>query len=158
MKRSLRTLPFLALLSFSSLGLAETRIRSVSETYWTSRDFARIPEYFTGKEYQGNQVIVRTQDARAGLYFVLELNEALEKLPKNCEVFVEVVRSDGPEAKLYKLSIPNETKGRKEVLLGITGDDWKSPKIKPVAWRIEIKDGTGKVIASKQSFLWGHEK
>ena len=158
MKRSLRTLPFLALLSFSSFGLAETRIRSVSETYWSSQDFARIPEYFTGKEYQGNQVIVRTQDARAGLYFVLELTEALEKLPKNCEVFVEVVRSDGPEAKLYKLSIPNETKGRKEVLLGITGDDWKSPKIKPVAWRIEIKDGTGKVISSKQSFLWGHEK
>ena len=158
MKRSLRTLPFLALLSFSSLGLSETRIRSVSEAYWTARDFSRIPEYFTGKEYQGNQVIVRTQDARAGLYFVLELTEALEKLPKNCEVFVEVVRSDGPEAKLYKLSIPNETKGRREVLLGITGDDWDSPKIKPVAWRIEIKDSTGKLIASKQSFLWGHEK
>ena len=82
----------------------------------------------------------------------------MEKLPKNCEVFVEVVRSDGPEAKLYKLSIPAETKGRREVLLGITGEDWESPKIKPVAWRIEIKDVTGKVIASKQSFLWGHEK
>jgi hypothetical protein len=157
-KRSLRTLPFLALLSFSSLGLSETRIRSVSEAYWTAPDFSRIPEYFTGKEYQGNQVIVRTQDARAGLYFILELNEALEKLPKNCEVFVEVVRSDEPEAKLYKLSIPNETKGRKEVLLGITGEDWDSPKIKPVAWHIEIKDSTGKLIASKQSFLWGHGK
>ena len=158
MKRSLRTLPFLALFSLSSFGLAETRIRSVSETYWTSLDFVRIPEYFTGKEYQGNQVIVRTKNSRAGLYFVLELDEPLEKLPKNCEVFVEIVRSDGPEAKLYKLSLPAETKGRREVLLGITGDDWESPKIKPIAWRIEIKDGTGKVIASKQSFLWGHEK
>lgn len=158
MKRSLRVLPILAFLAFSSLGLAESRIRSVSETYWTSRDFARIPEYFTGKEYQGNQVIVRTQKARGGLYFVLELNEALDKLPKNCEVFVEVIRSDGPEAKLYKLLLPVETKGRREVLLGITGDDWESPKIKPVAWRLEIKDASGKIIASKQSFLWGHEK
>jgi hypothetical protein len=157
-KRSLRTLPFLALLSFSSLGLSETVIRSVSEAYWTERDFTRIPEYFTGKEYQGNQVIVRTRNARSGLYFVLELNEALEKLPENCEVFVEVVRSDGPEAKLYKLSIPNQRKGRKEVLLGITGEDWDSRQIKPVAWRIEIKDSAGNLIASKQSFLWGHEK
>jgi hypothetical protein len=157
-KRSLRILPFLVLLSLSSFGLPETRIRSVTEAYWTTRDFTRIPEYFTGKEYQGNQVIVRTQNARAGLYFVLELNEALETLPKSCEIFIEVVRSDGPEAKLYKLTMPDETKGRREVLLGITGEDWNSRKIKPVAWRIEIKDAIGKVIASKQSFLWGHEK
>ena len=158
MKRSLRTLPLLALFSLSSFGLAETRIRSVSEAYWTSRDFARIPEYFTGKEYQGNQVVVRTKNARAGLYFVLELNQALATLPKSCDVFIEVVRSDGPHAKLYKLSIPDETKGRREVLLGITGEDWNSRKIKPVAWRIKIKDVSGNVIASKQSFLWGHGK
>ena len=158
MKRSLRTLPFLVLLSLSSFGLAETRIRSVSEAYWTTRDFSRIPEYFTGKEYSGNQVIARTQDDREGLYFVLELNQALATLPKSCEVLIEVVRSDGPDAKLYKFSIPDETKGRREVLLGITGEDWNSRKIKPVAWRIEIKDVSGKVIASKQSFLWGHRK
>ena len=158
MKRSLRILPFLVLLSISSFGLSETRIRSVSEAYWTTRDFSRIPEYFTGKEYRGNQVIARTQDDREGLYFVLELNQALATLPKSCEVFIEVVRSDEPEAKIYRLSIPEETKGRREVLLGITGDDWDSPKIKPLAWRIEIKDASGKVMASKQSFLWGHEK
>ena len=88
MKRSLLTLPFLVLLSLSSFGLAETRIRSVSEAYWTMRDFSRIPEYFTGKEYRGNQVIARTQDDREGLYFVLELNQALATLPKSCEVFI----------------------------------------------------------------------
>ena len=150
MKRTPRVLFFLAFLAFLTAGLAEVRIRSVSETYLTKRDFTRVPEYFTGREFLGNQVVARTQTERAGLYFILELRESLEKLPGSCEVVIEVVRSDGPEAKRYRLSIPEETKGRREILLGITGEDWKSREIKPVAWRLEIRDETGKPIASRQ--------
>ena len=137
---------------------SETKISSISEVYWTENDFLRIPEYFTGKEFFGKQVVVRTDKGRAGLYFVLELNHSLARLPENSSVLIRVIRSDHPEAKRYELELPRKTTERREILLGITGSDWNSPKIKPVAWRIELQDKNGKLLAAKQSFLWGHGK
>ncbi len=137
---------------------SETKISSISEVYWTENDFLRIPEYFTGKEFFGKEVVVRTNKGRAGLYFVLELNHSLARLPENSSVLIRVIRSDHPEAKRYELELPRKTTERREILLGITGGDWNSPKIKPVAWRIELQDKNGKLLAAKQSFLWGHGK
>jgi len=146
------------LLGFSPFSFSETRITSVSEAYHTAKDFLRIPEYFTGKEYFGKQLVVRTDKGRAGLYFVMELNQPVAKLPENSTVLIRVIRSDHPEEKLYKFVIPSKGTERSELLLGITGKDWKSPEIKPVAWRIELQDKNAKLLAVKQSFLWGHEK
>jgi len=137
---------------------SETKISSISEVYWTENDFLRIPEYFTGKEFFGKEVVVRTNKGRAGLYFVLELNHSLARPPENSSVLIRVIRSDHPEAKRYELELPRKTTERREILLGITGGDWNSPKIKPVAWRIELQDKNGKLLAAKQSFLWGHGK
>ena len=136
----------------------ETQITSVNEVYWTAKDFLRVPEYFTGKEYFGKQVVVRTDEGRAGLYFVLEFSQPLLTIPANSSVLIRVIRSDYPEAKLYKFEIPRKTNKRSEVLLGITGNDWDSPEIKPLAWRIELQDKNGKLLVAKQSFLWEHQK
>ena len=136
----------------------ETKITSISEVYRTENDFVRIPEYFTGKEYFGKQVVIRTGKGRAGLYFVLELNHPLFNLPEKSSVLVRVIRSDHPEAKLYKFELPRKKISGSEILLGITGTDWNSSEIKPVAWRIELQDKNGKLLAAKQSFLWGHGK
>ena len=73
-------------------------------------------------------------------------------------VLIQVVRSDQPQTESYKLGFPSGGKPGKEVLLGITGKDWASQKIKPIAWRIEIRDTKGKLLAKRQSFLWGHPK
>ena len=88
---------------------SETKISSISEVYWTENDFLRIPEYFTGKEFFGKQVVVRTDKGRAGLYFVLELNHSLARLPENSSVLIRVIRSDHPEAKRYELELPRKT-------------------------------------------------
>ena len=157
-KRVRKLLAASVLLAFLPSLYSETKISSISEAYWTENNFLRIPEYFTGKEYFGKQVVLRTDKDRAGLYFVLELNHPLANLPENSSVLIRVIRSDHPEAKLYKLELPRKTTERSEILLGITGSDWNSPKIKPVAWRIELQDQNGKLLAAKQSFLWGHGK
>ena len=136
----------------------ETKITSISEVYRTENDFVRIPEYFTGKEYFGKQVVIRTGKGRAGLYFVLELNHPLFNLPEKSSALVRVIRSDHPEAKLYKFELPRKKISGSEILLGITGTDWNSSEIKPVAWRIELQDKNGKLRAAKHSFLWGHGK
>ena len=146
MKRVRKLLTVGVLLALLPSLYSETKISSISEVYWTENDFLRIPEYFTGKEYFGKQVVVRTDKGRAGLYFVLELNHSLANLPENSSVLIRVIRSDHPEAKRYKLELPRKTTERREILLGITGGDWNSPKIKPVAWRIELQDKNGKLL------------
>jgi hypothetical protein len=88
----------------------------------------------------------------------LEFSQPLLTIPANSSVLIRVIRSDYPEAKLYKFEIPRKTNKRSEVLLGITGNDWDSPEIKPLAWRIELQDKNGKLLVAKQSFLWEHEK
>ena len=158
MKRVRKLLTAGVLLALLPSLYSETKISSISEVYWTENDFLRIPEYFTGKEFFGKEVVVRTNKGRAGLYFVLELNHSLARLPENSSVLIRVIRSDHPEAKRYELELPRKTTERREILLGITGSDWNSPKIKPVAWRIELQDKNGKLLAAKQSFLWGHGK
>ena len=158
MKPGIGSISFLALFLFATFGYAEMRIASVSESYRTATDFTRIPEYFTGKEYRGNQAMARTRDDRAGLYFVLEVDWDEGVSLSGSNVLIQVVRSDQPQAESYKLGFPSEGKPGKEVFLGITGKDWASQKIKPIAWRIEIRDAEGKLLAERQSFLWGHPK
>ena len=99
---------------------SENKISSISEVYWTENDFLRIPEYFTGKEFFGKEVVVRTNKGRAGLYFVLELNHSLARLPENSSVLIRVIRSDHPEAKRYELELPRKTTERRN-LAGLNG-------------------------------------
>ena len=74
----------------------------------------RIPEYFTGKEYFGKQVVVRTDNDRAGLYFVLELNHSLANLRKNSSVLIRVnpLRSSGGETVQTRTSSQDDRKKR----------------------------------------------
>ncbi len=43
---------------------------------------------------------------------------------------------------------------RKWLYLGLTGPDWPSPEIEPLAWKIELLDASGSVLAEWKSFLW----
>jgi hypothetical protein len=151
-------LVFIAVLSLSPTLFSETRINKVSEAFHQAEDFLRIPEFFTGKEYFGKQFIVRTNKERSGFYFAMELNKPASDLPEECNVLIQVVRSDRPAPQSYRLPLGVTNHSRKEILLGITGEDWNSREIKPLAWRIELRTGSGNLLASKQSFLWGHPK
>ena len=121
MKRVRKLLTAGVLLALLPSLYSETKISSISEVYWTENDFLRIPEYFTGKEFFGKEVVVRTNKGRAGLYFVLELNHSLARLPENSSVLIRVIRSDHPEAKRYELELPRKTTERREIFAGHNG-------------------------------------
>ncbi len=124
-------------------------------TYKGEGDFARLSEFLDGKENTGGVAIVRSQPAhRAGLYFSMIAEDRVGQLPAGGKVSLEVVYPDMPKVKTFSLLLPRVPARAREMLVGLTGEDWPGAGHRPVAWRVRILDGKGKVIASEQSFLW----
>ena len=72
-------------------GENKVSIESLAERYFEHRDFKRLLEYFTGREYKGNQLILRSDPSvRAGMYFILNLDVSLNELPKETRFILNV--------------------------------------------------------------------
>lgn len=121
---------------------------------WRDADsFTRISEYFTGQEATGREIVLRTHPAdRAGYYFLLRLDHRGPALA-GARVVIAVIAPDSPESRTY--TFPLELRAGSSVYdLGITGADWPTAKAPAVAWKVDLQDATGAVLASRQSFLW----
>ena len=138
---------------------AEVKIHSVTERYWDQVEFKRVIEYFTGKEFSGRQLILRSNPAkRSGMYFELSFSEKPNALTKDSVIVLQMYRSGALDPKIYEFKIPEDLHEKRNILLGVTGDDWPSRETKLIAWRMEVRTVDQKLLAQKQSFLWDHEK
>ena len=138
----------------ASMLAAEGLSLKTSLAYKEHADFVRLSEFFNGRENTGRRAIVRSQpDSRTGLYFSLALKVA--ELPGGAKVKLEVVRTSAPEPKSFQMDLPQAPEGAREVLVGLTGEDWSGPDERPVAWRLQVLDVAGGIFASEKSFLWG---
>ena len=152
-----------ALLFFCAIHLASWsalhafEFRHVAHRYFEAKSFKRISEYFTGRENPGNRLLCRSRPAeRAGLYFILSLDEHSRKLPQGAQFVVEFIRPDDPETKTIRVPVPEKRPRGKEIYLGLTGDDWPDKTARLVAWRLRLVDASGEVLAERKSFLWEH--
>jgi len=124
-------------------------------SYRSAEDFERISEFFTGKENPGNRVIVRSIPGnRQGMYFSVMIQEGVNSLPAGSKAVVEVLHALSPETQTYTFPIPNSPKNHRELLLGITGDNWPAAKYKPMAWRVRIMNAAGEDLSTDKSYLW----
>ena len=138
---------------------AELKIHSVTERYWDQVEFKRVIEYFTGKEFSGRHLILRSNpEKRTGMYFELSFGKPFIALPKNSLIALQLYRSGALYPKLYEFKMPEDMREKKDILLGVTGDDWPSRETRLIAWRMEVRTVDQKLLAQKQSFLWDHEK
>ncbi len=137
---------------FSSIELEKVSFR-----YYNKNQLTRLPEYFTGKEYSGNRLFFRTSDNRGGFYFILSSNQLILKSSAISKVEISVIQSGSMKHELFSFNLPGSRLEKKELLFGITGKNWVSDKIKPIAWKIECKDSLGKTLYFKNSFLWEHD-
>ena len=138
---------------------AELKILSVTERYWDQVEFKRVIEYFTGKEFSGRQLILRSNpEKRSGMYFELSFSKKPNALPKNSVIVLQMYRSGALLPKLYEFKMPQDLREKRDILLGVTGDDWPSRETKLIAWRMEVRTVDQKLLAQKQSFLWDLEK
>jgi hypothetical protein len=118
-------------------------------------DFMRLSEFFNGREDSSGRAIVRSQPkSRTGLYFSLNISGGVGQLPEGAKVVIDLVHPTLPEVKAFELIVPRTPVNSREMLVGLTGEDWTNPKDKLVAWRVRILDVSGGVLAAEQSFLW----
>ncbi|MEK9772764.1 MAG: hypothetical protein VW576_04300 [Opitutae bacterium] len=126
-----------------------------NKSYFSVRDFKRIPEFFRGEEYEGWKVYCRSRpNEREGFYFVVKVDGSLKKLPQGVHWALDWIVAPDPMAQSIKIPIDNKEILGKEVFIGLTGQDWPDPSAKPLAWRLCLVGGEGDTIAKSQSFLW----
>jgi len=121
---------------------------------WRDADsFDRVSEYFGHGENQGSRIVLRTRaDTRAGYYFLVRL--AHTTAVANAKFELQIIRPDAPEPKAF--SFPATAAAGSTVFeLGLTGPDWPNGKdAHPVAWKLALVAGDGRVLAEQKSFLW----
>ncbi len=130
-------------------------IKEIKPRYIDQQEFMRISEYMTGNEYQGDRVILRTHpEQRSGYYFTLILDEDVQRLPAGTTILGEFYTPKSLDVQQHSFTLPAKRPKTNEVFIGLTGEDWPVLNAVPGAWRFTIKDANGKVLGSKQSYLW----
>ena len=122
-------------------------------TGWRKAEsFKRISEYLDGKENTGGEAVLRTHpDQRGGFYFLVRATNP--GAARSVNVNLEIITT--ANAKPVSYSFRPELKAGDTVFhLGLTGADWPEPKINPVAWKLELLDTDGRVLATEKSYLW----
>lgn len=147
-------LAYFLFFGFSLSGSVE--LSNVSIRFYQSEELTRIPEYFSGKEFTGSRIFSRTRDDKKGLYFSFPIHPKITNASVHLKAYISVIRSGRSEPVEYEFAIPEDRRGKKEMFLGITGQDWPLQKYKVLAWRIELKNGQDELLFHKKSFLWDH--
>lgn len=138
-----------------SVALAKEGDLTIVRVYtgWrTAASFKRISEYLDGKENTGGEAVLRTHpDQRGGFYFLVRTTNPGPSRPVKASL--EIITT--ANAKPVSYTFPAELKSGDTVFhLGLTGADWPDPKINPVAWKLDLLDADGRVLASEKSYLW----
>jgi hypothetical protein len=143
----------LASASFLPAPAAEVELTRVWPGWREAQSFERIREFFSGKEYSGKQIVVRSHpEERGGFYFLTRVKNSGASVP-DAKFSLQVIAASDPVPKTF--SFPATLPGGTSVFnLGLTGPDWTDRKTPPVAWKLELLRGDGQVIASEKSFLW----
>lgn len=135
---------------------AGVEIKYVDHHWVDAVNFKRISEYFTGVENKSGRVIERTDPKeRAGYYFIVDLAwHPGVVLPAGTVAELDYVRNDNAIAKHAKFVFSEDTGTLPEFCLGLTGADWKNKDETIIAYKLTLEDTAGKVLATRQSFLW----
>lgn len=160
-RTQLLALLFFALPALPSLNCVllgnESDSLKVQVKYCSNEDFLRIAEYFSGKEYTGNNLVLRSSpDDRSGLYFYLPVILDRTSTQKGNTIKLDVIDSTDPQSRSYVFTIPNDLKGKQKILLGLTAKDWGGSNMRLVAWKIQITGSEEKSIFVEKSSLWSH--
>jgi len=140
------------LLGLCTASAAELTITRVYSGWRDAASFKRISEYFTRKENTGGEAVLRTHpDQRAGYYFLVRVSNSgsAQKVTAHLQVITDAA------AKPVEFDFTPELRAGDTVFhLGLTGADWTLANTNPVAWKLDLTDGSGKLLASETSYLW----
>jgi hypothetical protein len=121
---------------------------------WHDADsFQSLHEDRTGRELTGGWIVLRSQpEKRGGLYFLTRVENHGAQVA-GATFIIRLITLESTETKTYSFPaiVPN---GQRLFELGLTGSDWKGPRVQPVAWELELDAADGTVLARMTSYLW----
>ncbi len=126
--------------------------------HYPENAFLRIPEFFSGNEYSGDKLIIRTNSDREGLYFSIPLGKKNSLIRNAKSIELQFIESTNPIPRISTYYISEISAEKESLLLGVTGKDWNQSTMKLVAWKVLILDSANKQIFTSQSTLWGHQE
>jgi hypothetical protein len=143
----------LALLVLPLSHLAGISINSGYSRYYDAGEIRPIGQYFgSSLAGQGFRTVIASQpEDPAGQYFIARLEDADDSgaITARMTYFI----SDSKEARTHDWDLAGENL-RGWLYLGLTGSDWSSDDVQPLAWKIELLDSNESVLAEWKSFLW----
>lgn len=141
------------ILLLGCLPLSAVSIKTAYTRYYAESDIRPISQYFGSDiSEQGFRSVVASQPADpTGQYFILRLEDW--KSASLSSVRMTLFSTDSKESSTRTWTLDGK-KLENWLYLGLTGADWKTDEVRPLAWRIELLDGSGQAVAEWKSFLW----
>lgn len=132
----------------------DSQIRGLIYRYIPEEDFYRISEFFSGDEWTGSRIYLRTvEDSRDGYYWIIPLNNVASKEEiHTVDLSVQIPGSEEVFARNF--SIEKIEKGKRTLWVGVTGEDWPGARSRPIAWDLHLQDAQGNILERHRSFLW----
>jgi len=143
----------LALLSAMRAPAAGAEFLRIWPAWQEASAFDRIGEYFGSAEPGvGTTVLRTTPGTREGYYFLTRVRIAAAATGARFEL--QVIRPDAPTPVTFPFPV-NLPAGETAFHLGLTGAAWPGGnRTHPVAWKLSLFDGNGRLLAEHKSFLW----
>ena len=138
------------------LSAADLSVVRVWPGYRTAESFERISEFFTGRENDSGQTLLRSQpSSRAGFYFLTRVKNSGPALD-DVRVELHVIRPDSATPRrIDNFTTTRIPAGSHVFQIGLTGADWPDAGANPVAWQLRFLSADGTELLREQSFLWG---
>lgn len=150
----MRRLSPLVLLFLCSLTLSALEIETAYPRYYEAGEIRTIGDYFgKGTASQRFRTVFPSSKADSGgQYFITRLGTAVgENRIAQARITLFTTRAKEPETRTWDLSGHPLSRW---LYLGLTGGDWPDEEVLPLAWRIELLDDEGLLLAEWKSFLW----
>lgn len=157
-RRHLAALAFVALTILAAVPAAlaaPVEIVRVWTDYRLGKDYVRLSEILSGRQFTGGSTEHRTQpDSGDGYFFTVRVDRVSARRMDAFTLRLSVIAPDSEGPTTYTFPIPASKKRGLRLEIGLTGSDWPHGPVQPLAWHLEVVDASGAVVAEEKSFLW----
>lgn len=131
------------------------RIARVWTAYRDAKSFARFGQFRGADREPGDAIILRSQpEQRDGYYFTVRLRAQKGAEVPDGTAILCVAAPNEAEPRTFSFPFTANDDRNVQLLIGLTGHDWTWGATMPLAWRIEVLNPAGELVAAEQSFLW----
>lgn len=133
--------------------LSAVTVETAYSQYFNEEEIRPVSQYFGASltKQRFRTVVASDPSHPAGHYFVAKLEDADGATISSARMTYFLSDRKDPASHTWDVSAITL---KDWLYLGLTGNDWPAGEVQPMAWRLELLDADGTVIAEWKSFLW----